>query len=548
MSEKVEGIPSKSDAHPAPLPTMGTGTGTGTGTQQGRRSSGSYSQRKSDYIHSDAITGVKDLPSCEFRKSVRLSARLKEGDVDAIAAATTAATTTTNKNNGGTSCVSTTFTFLTKGGTVFDGFLLAASQEVGQVILTLPWVFSLVGMTSGVVLQIVFATTALYTNYLLVNLHTEFRKRLAEDKTDPRSVDPHYIVSYHDIMGGLIAPWAKWFSFFIVFLALFGLTTVQIIATGSNMFLFYDGLPKRTWSLISGGVFSLVAFIPNFRHYRMMVILANIATTYTSWYMTVAAAVEGPLPDVVYDAPTNYDNWFRGMVGLLFCFGGHASNIEVADVMDDHSTYDTSYFYAFLYVFTLTMPNAVTAYHTYGNVAREHNNAFGLYPQSSARDVGLILMCINNLVAFGLFIGPLFHIWERALKIDNKAFWIRAFVRLPLCGIILLFAVAFPFFGPINSILGALTTSFATYIIPLVAFNIVYQTNDDTMNMAKPLPAWAKLNAVRYINYLAATILLVCGVGIGGYTSIKNFIAQIEKFEYFACCYQCPDNWNSTKC
>ena len=31
------------------------------------------------------------------------------------------------------------------GGSIFDGFLLAASQEVGQVILTLPYTFSLVG-------------------------------------------------------------------------------------------------------------------------------------------------------------------------------------------------------------------------------------------------------------------------------------------------------------------------------------------------------------------------------------------------------------------
>lgn len=227
-----------------------------------------------------------------------------------------------NGTIGTTSWIQKSFTFLTNGGTVFDGFLLAASQEVGQVILTLPWVFSLVGMTSGIILQIVFATTALYTNYLLVNLHTEFRKRLAADTSDPRSSDPYYIVSYHDIMGGLIGPAAKWFSFGIVFFALFGLTTVQIIATGSNMYLLNDALPKRTWSLIAGSLMSFVSFIPNFRHYRFMVIVANIATTYTSWYMTIAAAREGPVEDVVYDAPVDYDSWFRGMVGLLFCFGG----------------------------------------------------------------------------------------------------------------------------------------------------------------------------------------------------------------------------------
>ena len=57
--------------------------------------------------------------------------------------------------------------FIFEGGSLFDGFLLAASQEVGQVILTLPYTFSLLGMGSGIALEIFFATLALYTNYLL---------------------------------------------------------------------------------------------------------------------------------------------------------------------------------------------------------------------------------------------------------------------------------------------------------------------------------------------------------------------------------------------
>ena len=88
------------------------------------------------------------------------------------------------------------------------------------------------------------ATCALYTNYLLVNLHTEFRKWLAANKNDPRSDDPHYIVSYHDIMGGLIGPKSKTFALLVVILALYGLSVVQIISTGSNMYLLYDGLSK----------------------------------------------------------------------------------------------------------------------------------------------------------------------------------------------------------------------------------------------------------------------------------------------------------------
>lgn len=109
-----------------------------------------------------------------------------------------------------------------------------------------------------------------------------------------------------------------------------------------------------------------------------------------------------------------------------------------------------------------------------------------------------------------------FHIWENFFHIHHKAFWIRAIARLPLCGSILLIAVAFPFFGPINSVLGAFTTSFATYIIPLVAFNLVFNEPDVVDGMSKPLPKWAPdIHWVRYINWLLALVFLIGGVGIG---------------------------------
>ena len=62
---------------------------------------------------------------------------------------------------------------LTVGGTVFDGFLLAASQEVGQSILALPMVFAQLGFAGGIIFEIFFATLALYTCVLLVQMHGE---------------------------------------------------------------------------------------------------------------------------------------------------------------------------------------------------------------------------------------------------------------------------------------------------------------------------------------------------------------------------------------
>lgn len=84
------------------------------------------------------------------------------------------------------------------GGSVFDGFLLAASQEVGQSILTLPNVFSQTGFAGGILLELTFATLALYTNYLLVSMHAQHRHNLKESG-NAKHLDPYHIVSYHEV-------------------------------------------------------------------------------------------------------------------------------------------------------------------------------------------------------------------------------------------------------------------------------------------------------------------------------------------------------------
>jgi auxin influx carrier (AUX1 LAX family) len=434
-----------------------------------------------------------------------------------------------------TNSVSSAWKRISTGGTVFDGFLLAASQEVGQSILTLPNVFAQVGFAAGITLELVFATLALYTNYLLVSMHAEYRQRL-KDNNDEKHHDPYYIVSYHEIMDSLVGKRMKNFSVTVVFFALIGLTTVQIIATASNFYILSDAVSKRTWALIWGGVFSMIAFVPTFRHYRVLSIFGILTTTYTAWFMTVTSAIEGPQEGVVYDAPLDAEGFFTGFVQLLFVYGGHTSNIEVADVMDDPASYDKSYFWAYLYVFTLTMPNAVTAYHTYGQEARSNANSFNLFPQSYARDFGIVMMTLHQAVAFGLFAGPLFHMWEKLVGIHDKPFKIRAVARLPLCGLILFLAVAFPFFGAVNAILGAFTTSFGTYIIPCVAYNLAFSASDEDKMVKKPP---VSIKWIRMFNWAVAAFVIVGGVGFGGYTSIKNFIRQLDNFDYFAECYQC---------
>ena len=89
-------------------------------------------------------------------------------------------------------------------------------------------------MVLGVVLQLLAATTALYTCFLLVSLHAQYRHilKVTEHK---KHFDKYHIVSYHEVMEEMVGKKMKWFSLTVVFVALVGLATSQIIASGSNM-------------------------------------------------------------------------------------------------------------------------------------------------------------------------------------------------------------------------------------------------------------------------------------------------------------------------
>lgn len=80
-------------------------------------------------------------------------------------------------------------------------------------------------------------------------------------------------------------------------------------------------------------------------------------------------------------------------------------------------------------------------------------------------------------VAFGLFVTPLFLMWEKVVGVHHtKVYALRAVARIPVVLLIWFLAVAFPFFGPINSIIGAFSTTFSTYLIPSLMYMIVYRT------------------------------------------------------------------------
>ncbi|KAF5956111.1 hypothetical protein HYC85_008967 [Camellia sinensis] len=115
-----------------------------------------------------------------------------------------------------------------------------------------------------------------------------------------------------------------------------------------------------------------------------------------------------------------------------------------------------------------------------------------------------------------------------------------ALVRLPVVIPIWFLAIIFPFFGPINSAVGALLVSFAVYIIPSLAHMFTYRKASARQNAAeKPpffLPSWT---AMYVVNTFIVVWVFIVGFGFGGWASMNNLINQIDTFGLFAKCYQC---------
>jgi auxin influx carrier (AUX1 LAX family) len=73
------------------------------------------------------------------------------------------------------------------GGSVYDAWFSCASNQVAQVLLTLPYSFSQLGMASGVVFQLFYGLMGSWTAYLISVLYVEYRTRKEREKVDFRN-------------------------------------------------------------------------------------------------------------------------------------------------------------------------------------------------------------------------------------------------------------------------------------------------------------------------------------------------------------------------
>uniref|UniRef100_A0A2N9GSG1 Amino acid transporter transmembrane domain-containing protein n=1 Tax=Fagus sylvatica TaxID=28930 RepID=A0A2N9GSG1_FAGSY len=288
--------------------------------------------------------------------------------------------------------------FLGHGGSVYDAWFSCASNQVAQVLLTLPYSFSQMGMLSGILLQIFYGMMGSWTAYLISILYVEYRSRKEKENVNFKN----HVIQWFEVLDGLLGPYWKavGLAFNCTFL-LFG-SVIQLIACASNIYYIDDNLDKRTWTYIFGACCATTVFIPSFHNYRIWSFLGLGMTTYTAWYITIAALANGQAPPI-YCTPS----------------AGTPVTVEIMHAMWKPKKFKYIYLIATLYVFTLTLPSSAAMYWAYGDQLLTHANAFALLPRNGWRDAAVILMLIHQFITFGFACTPLYFVWEKVIGMHD---------------------------------------------------------------------------------------------------------------------------------
>ncbi|CAL4932875.1 unnamed protein product [Urochloa decumbens] len=424
------------------------------------------------------------------------------------------------------------------GGSAYDAWFSCASNQVAQVLLTLPYSFAQLGMLSGILFQLFYGLLGSWTAYLISILYLEYRTRKERDKVDFRN----HVIQWFEVLDGLLGRhWRNAGLAFNCTFLLFG-SVIQLIGCASNIYYVNDRLDKRTWTYIFGACCATTVFIPSFHNYRVWSFLGLVMTTYTAWYIAVASLLNGQVEGVAHSGPTRIVLYFTGATNILYTFGGHAVTVEIMHAMWRPQKFKSIYLLATVYVLTLTLPSAAAAYWAFGDALLTHSNALALLPRTAFRDAAVVLMLIHQFITFGFACTPLYFVWEKLIGLhDCRSLCKRAAARLPVVVPIWFLAIIFPFFGPINSAVGSLLVSFTVYIIPALAHMVTFRSPQSRENAVERPPKFAGGWTGAYvINSFVVAWVLVVGFGFGGWASITNFVQQVNTFGLFAKCYQCP--------
>ncbi|XP_024526150.1 auxin transporter-like protein 1 [Selaginella moellendorffii] len=156
-------------------------------------------------------------------------------------------------------------------------------------------------------------------------------------------------------------------------------------------------------------------------------------------------------------------------------------------------------------------------------------NALAVLSPSKFRNVAIILMLTHQFIEFSAFVVPVFAMWEKLLGIHcSQNYTLKCIARMPIVLGICFLAIMLPFFGSINSVVGAIISSIGVYILPCLAFMVIRRHKESRENAIEQPPFWIKSWVGVYCINLGLVLWVgIIGAGFGSWASMHNIMHKI---------------------
>ncbi|XP_022145892.1 probable GABA transporter 2 [Momordica charantia] len=426
------------------------------------------------------------------------------------------------------------FVLESKGEWWHAGFHLTTAI-VGPPILTLPFAFRGLGWILGFLCLTAMAAVTFYSYYLLSKVLEHCEKHGRRH------------IRFRELAADLLG--SGWMLYFVVFIQAAvntGVGVAAILLGGECMELMYWRLyPKGELKLyhfiamVSVGMI-MISQIPTFhslRHINFASLLLSLAYTFFIASASILAGTSDKVPPRDYHLESTLServfSAFTSISIFAAIFGnGILPEIQATLAPPVAGKMVKGLIMCYIVIFITFYSSAASGYWVFGN--RSNSNLLkNLLPKNESPLAPTwllflaVLFILLQLLAIGMVYAQVaYEIIERRSGDAQQGVFSRRnliprlilrTLYMAMCGFL---AAMLPFFGDINSVVGAIGFIPLDFVLPMVLYNITHKP---------PVSSW--------VTYWVNVFIIVAfsGAGIMGcFASVRNLVLDAKKFKLFS--------------
>ncbi|PIA54800.1 hypothetical protein AQUCO_00900995v1 [Aquilegia coerulea] len=424
------------------------------------------------------------------------------------------------------------FVLKSKGSWIHAGYHLTTSI-VAPPLLSLPFAFSSLGWIGGVVCLIIGGLVTFYS-YNLISLVLEHHAQLGRRHLRFRDMA-------HDILG---PRWGRYYVGPIQFAVCYGAVVGCTLLGGECMKSIYlisspDGNMKLyEFVVIFGGLLLILAQVPSFhslRHINLISLLLCLAysTCATAGSIYIGSSSKGPSKD--YSINGTNENRMFGVFNAIAIIATTFGNGIIPEIQATLAPPVKGKMFKGLCicytVVTITFFTvAISGYWAFGNQAEGiiltnfMDNAKSLLPKWFLLMTYALTLLQLSAVAV-VYLQPTNEVLERTLADPKKhQFSVRNVLprlvsRTLSVAIATTISAMLPFFGDINSLLGAFGFIPLDFVLPVIFFNVTFRPS--------------KRGLIFWLNTTIAVVFSVLGV-LAAVAAVRQITLDAKTYKLFA--------------